>query len=240
MDIILIPGLWLDGSSWAAVVPALEQAGHHAHPLTLPGMGPADRDRGGVGLQDCVDAVVAVVDASPFPVMLVGHSAGCGIGHAVVDARPDKVAAAVYVAGFPTGTGRPVASGFAVVAGRIPLPEWSAFDDGDLAGLDADLRRDFRRRAIPSPGRLATDLQHLRDERRYTVPVTVVATEFTSDMLRGWMEQDLEAVRELAMIHDVVSRDLPTGHWPQFTRPDDLAALILDVAAGAAGGDSPA
>jgi len=21
--------------------------------------------------------------------------------------------------------------------------------------------------------------------------------------------------------------DLPTGHWPQFTRPDDLAAVIL-------------
>jgi hypothetical protein len=38
MDVILIPGFWLDGSSWDEVVPALEQAGHHAHPLTLPGM----------------------------------------------------------------------------------------------------------------------------------------------------------------------------------------------------------
>jgi hypothetical protein len=28
MDIILIPGFWLDGSSWDAVVPALEDAGH--------------------------------------------------------------------------------------------------------------------------------------------------------------------------------------------------------------------
>jgi hypothetical protein len=23
--------------------------------------------------------------------------------------------------------------------------------------------------------------------------------------------------------------DLPTGHWPQFTRPDDLARVILDA-----------
>ena len=38
MDIILISGLWLNASSWAAVVPILEQAGHRARPLTLPGM----------------------------------------------------------------------------------------------------------------------------------------------------------------------------------------------------------
>ncbi len=38
MDIILIPGFWLDGSSWDEVVPALEQAGHRTHALTLPGM----------------------------------------------------------------------------------------------------------------------------------------------------------------------------------------------------------
>ena len=28
MDIILIPGLWLNGDSWDAVVPTLEQAGN--------------------------------------------------------------------------------------------------------------------------------------------------------------------------------------------------------------------
>jgi hypothetical protein len=38
MDIILIPGLWLDGSSWDDVVPALRWAGHQTHALTLPGM----------------------------------------------------------------------------------------------------------------------------------------------------------------------------------------------------------
>jgi len=45
MDIIRIPGLWLDGSSWDDVGPALEQAGNRAEALTLPGMESKDADR---------------------------------------------------------------------------------------------------------------------------------------------------------------------------------------------------
>ena len=39
MDILLIAGLWLDGSAWDDVVPALDALGHRAVPLTLPGQG---------------------------------------------------------------------------------------------------------------------------------------------------------------------------------------------------------
>jgi hypothetical protein len=35
----MVPGVWLDGSSWEAVLPVLERAGLRAHPLTLPGIG---------------------------------------------------------------------------------------------------------------------------------------------------------------------------------------------------------
>ena len=46
MDIVLIAGLWLDGSAWDDVVPELEQLGHRGIPLTLPGQGDgADRRR---------------------------------------------------------------------------------------------------------------------------------------------------------------------------------------------------
>ena len=39
MDIVLLAGLWLDGSAWDAVVPELDRLGHRARPLTLPGQG---------------------------------------------------------------------------------------------------------------------------------------------------------------------------------------------------------
>jgi pimeloyl-ACP methyl ester carboxylesterase len=229
MDIILIPGLWLDGSSWEKVVPALEQAGHRTHPLTLPGMESKDTNRSEITLRDHVDAVVDAIDScgSDGQVVLVGHSAGCGIAHAAVDARPDRVARAVYVGGFPTGDGDAVADGYPAENGEVPLPDWSAFEEEELVDLDDEARATFRERAIPSPEHVTRDPQQLSDERRYDVPVTVICTEFTSQMLRDWVERGLAPVREFARIRDVEYVDLPTGHWPQFTRPEELARTIL-------------
>jgi len=234
LDVILIPGLWLDGSSWRHVVPVLEQAGHRVHPMTLPGMESRDADRSSIALRDHVDAVVAAIDGSssgsgPGEVVLVGHSAGAAIAYAAVDARPDRVARAIYVGGFPTGDGDPLVEGFEEVDGEVPFPDWSAFDEGDLADLDDDARAEFRARAIPSPAGVTRGPQRLTDERRYDVPVTVICTEFTSEMLRGWVEQGMAPVRELANLRDVEYVDLPTGHWPQFTRPGDLGQAILDA-----------
>src|SRR5712691_6716294 len=61
MNVILIPGFWLDGS-WDDVVPALEQAGHRPYALTLPGMESMNADRSEITLRDHVDAVVDLID----------------------------------------------------------------------------------------------------------------------------------------------------------------------------------
>jgi pimeloyl-ACP methyl ester carboxylesterase len=230
MDIILIPGFWLDASSWDEVVPALEQAGHRTQALTLPGMESKDADRSGITLRDHIDAVVEVIDSldpAGGKVVLVGHSGGGAVAHAAVDARPDRVARVVYVDSGPLGDGGVINDELPSEDGEIPLPDWAIFDDEDLVDLDDQLRAAFRERAIPTPIHVASDPQRLSDERRYDVPVTIIACEFPSEMLRKWMEQGHPYVRELAKIHDVEYVDLPTGHWPQFTRPEDLGQAIL-------------
>ena len=186
-------------------------------------------NRSEITLRDHVDAVVDAIDScgSDGQVVLVGHSAGCGIARAAVDARPDRVARAVYVSGFPTGDGDAVADGYPAENGEVPLPDWSAFEQEELVGLDDEARAAFRERAIPSPEHVTRDPQQLSDERRYAVPVTVICTEFTSQMLRDWVERGLAPVRGFARIRDVEYVDLPTGHWPQFTRPDDLGRALL-------------
>lgn len=233
MDIILVPGLWLNASCWDAVVPALEEAGHRARALTLPGMESREASRGGIGLRDHVDAVVAAVDDAPGPVLLVGHSAGSGIGHAAVDARPDRVARAVYIGGFPTPDGSPLLAGLPPAEnGEVAMPDWvEVGEQANVRDLDEEQLARLYAEAVPVPVGVVTDPVELRDPRRYDVPVTAVCPEYSVDDLRGWMQAGEEPLAELAGIRDVDYVDLPGGHWPQLTQPDRVAAVILDAAA---------
>jgi pimeloyl-ACP methyl ester carboxylesterase len=227
MDIILVPGFWLDASSWAEVTPALDAAGHRTHPLTLPGMESADADRSGIGLRDHIDAVVATIDSLAGKVVLVGHSGGGAIIHGALDARPERVARAIYVDSGPLGEGGVINDELPSDGDDVPLPPWELFEDADLTDLDEGLRKAFRARAIPQPKGVACDPLHLGDERRYDVPATVIACEFPSAMLREWIDGGHPFVAELARMKDVEYVDLPTGHWPQFTKPAELGRAIL-------------
>ncbi len=227
MDVILIPGFWLDGSSWDEVRPALDQAGHRVRALTLPGLESADADRAGIRLRDHVDAVVAAIDEAGGPVVLVGHSGGGAIAHAAADARPDRVARVVYVDAGPLGEGQAINDQLPVVGGEIPLPDWSVFGEEDLVDLEDELREAFRARAVPEPTAVAYDKQVLTDERRYDVPATIISSEFPSEQLRTWVAEKNPYVAELAAMRDVEYVDLPTGHWPQFTKPAELGQAIL-------------
>ena len=227
MDIILVPGFWLDASSWSEVTPPLAAAGHRVHPLTLPGLESVDAPRAGIGLRSHIDAVVAAVDAIDGPVVLVGHSGGGAIIHGAVDARPDRVARAVYVDSGPLGEGGVINDELPAEGDDVPLPPWDGFEDADLVDLDDGLRAAFRARAIPQPRGVAQDQQRLHDVRRYDVPATVIACEFPSSLLTEWIDASHPYVAELARINDVEFVDLPTGHWPQFTKPAELGAAIL-------------
>lgn len=229
MDIILVPGFWLDSSSWSKVTPPLVAAGHRVHPLTLPGLESADASRADIGLRDHIDAVVAAVDAIEGPVALVGHSGGGAIIHGVVDARPGRVSRAVYVDSGPLGEGDVINDELPFEDDEIPLPPWELFEEADLVDLNDELRAQLRARAVPEPRGVAYDQQHLSDERRYDVPITVIACEFPSSMLVKWIAGGNPYVAELARIRDVEYVDLPTGHWPQFTRPTELGEAIRDA-----------
>lgn len=229
MDIVLVPGLWLNASTWDGVVPLLEAAGHRAHPLTLPGMASKDDDRTGIALADHVAAVVAAIDACEEPVLLVGHSAGCGIAHCATDARPDRVVRQVHVGGFPSGEGEALLAGLPADHGEVPMPDWKEMgEEANVRDFTEEQLIRFYAEAIPVPERVVTDPVRLTDERRYAVPATEVCPEYTAADLREWVGGG--DVPELAKVHDVEYVDLGGGHWPQLTQPKSLARAVLDAA----------
>src|SRR5918998_6213250 len=97
MDILLIAGLWLDGSAWGQVVPELESLGHRPVPVTLPGQGDGNTS---ATFDDQAAAVAAAMDGCTAPVLVVGHSAACTLAWVAADAHPDDVARVVLIGGF--------------------------------------------------------------------------------------------------------------------------------------------
>jgi pimeloyl-ACP methyl ester carboxylesterase len=223
MDVILIPGFWLDASAWDEVVPAVAATGHTPRPITLPGLVPADPE---VGLRDQIDFVVKLVDAAAGPVVLVGHSGGGAVAHGVVDARPDRIAKVIYVDSGPLGHGGIINDEFEAVDGMVPLPPRDFFDDESVVDMTDEAWAAFAARAIAIPEKVAAEKQVLSDERRYDVPVTVITSEMTEAQLRDLIAKNHSYVAELAKIKNFEIVDLPTGHWPMLTKPAELAALV--------------
>lgn len=233
MHIILVPGLWLNASTWDAVTPLLERAGHRVTPVTLPGMESRQADRADVTAEDHVAAVVDAIDGAEAPVLLVGHSAGCGIAHAAVDRRPDRVARAVHVGGFPGSDGDALLTGLPVVDGEVAMPDWKAVgEEANVVDLSDEQLATLYADAVPVPERVVTDPVPLTEPRRREVPITLVCPEYTSDQLRQWIAEG--HLPEVDALDSVDYVDLPGGHWPQLSQPDALAAVLLAEAERAA------
>ncbi|MEO3802196.1 alpha/beta hydrolase [Nonomuraea sp. B1E8] len=226
MDIVLIGGLWLDGSAWDEVVPELRALGHRPVPVALPGQGDGSAS---ATLDDQVAAVLAAVDAAQGRPMVVGHSAACTLAWLAVDARPEQVAKVVLVGGFPAADGDRYADFFEVEDGVMPFPGWGPFEGPDSADLDEEARLRFSAAAVPVPEGVSRGVVRLTDERRWDVPVVLVCPEYTPAQAREWL--DAGDLPELARAKHVDLVDLDSGHWPMMTRPAELARLLAEAAA---------
>ncbi len=224
MDIVLIAGLWLDGSAWTDVVPSLEELGHHPVPLTLPGQGDGSTS---ATLDDQVAAVVAAVDSAPAKTVVVGHSAACTLAWLAADARPEKVAAVVLIGGFPSSDGESYADFFEPQGGAVAFPGWTPFDGPDSADLDEETKQRIASTAIPVPEKVTKGVVRLSDARRFEVPVLLVCPEFTPGQARELIEGG--EVPELARVRRLDLLDIDSGHWPMFSKPAELARLLASA-----------
>jgi pimeloyl-ACP methyl ester carboxylesterase len=225
MDILLIAGLWLDGSAWDSVAAQLQARGHRAVPLTLPGQGDGNTS---ATLADQSAAVVAAVDAAAGRPMVVGHSAACSLAWIAADARPAKISKVALIGGFPSPGGQAYFSAFPVRDGAMPFPGWAEFEGPDSADLDGAAKQGIASAAIPVPEGVTRGVIMLADERRYDVPVVLICPEFTPAQAREWIGQG--EVPELARSRHLSFLDIDSGHWPMISAPADLARLLSQAA----------
>ncbi len=225
--IVLVPGFWLGAWAWDEVAAALRADGHDVTAVTLPGLESVDADRYSITLADHVDAICEAVRAAGPPAVLAVHSGAGASGYAASDRIPEQIAAMVYVDSGPaTGALDPDFDG---VEKPLPSPE-ELEEEENLDGLTEEQLETFRRRAVPEPGAALREGAELSNDARLDVPSTVVCTGFTSEQIKAAVEEGYAWLGGLTELRDVTWVDLPTSHWPMWSRPRELAGIIGDVA----------
>lgn len=224
--IVLVPGFWLGAWAWDEVVELLRADGHDVTAITLPGQNARSEDRSAITFGDHVDAIVNAVKARGRPVVLAVHSASGFSGYAASDRVPELIAAMVYV---DTAPGKPPLD--PRLEGDKDLDWESVSKEENLEGLTPEHIATLRQRAVPVPGGVVRGTFGFTNERRRDIPSTIVATGYPSAEYQKGVEQGWSFLAGIPELRDLTWIDLPTSHWPMWSRPRDLAQIIGDIAA---------
>jgi pimeloyl-ACP methyl ester carboxylesterase len=227
-SIILVPGFWLGAWAWDEVADALRADGHDVTAITLPGLESLDADRSAITFEDHVEAIVEAVNAASVPVVLAVHSASGYSGYAASDRVPQRIAAMVYVDTAP-GIGAMDAE---FEGDEKPMVWKDIEEEENLDGLSEEQKEAFRQRAVPVPGGVLRGSVELTNDARREIPSTFIATGYTSEQYQTYAREHPEwsFLAGIPELHNASWVDLPTSHWPMWSRPQELAGIIGEVA----------
>ena len=115
---------------------------------------------------------------------------------------------------------------------EMPLPSREELAENEnLDGLSEEQLETFRQRAVPQPGGVLREGAALTNDARRDIPSTVICTGFPSEQVKAYAaEHNPPWLAGLAELRDLTYIDLPTSHWPMWSRPRELAVIIGDVA----------
>jgi pimeloyl-ACP methyl ester carboxylesterase len=244
---VLVGGAWLGGWAWQPVTRQLRERGHDVHPVTLTGLG----DRSHLAtpetdLDTYLDDVVNLVEFEDLhDIVLVGHSYAGHVVTGVSDRVPERIARLAYLDAGPSPDGaafmdlqspeaRALIERSIDQAGdgwRIPMPAWEDLEGvmgASLEGLGPDERARMGARAVAQPVRTWTQPLALRNPARDQLPKALISCSIPLAQVKELIAAGHPWFAELAGPRWSLL-ELPTGHWPMFSVPDPLAALLHEL-----------
>jgi pimeloyl-ACP methyl ester carboxylesterase len=241
----LVGGAWLGGWCWQPIARPLREEGHDAYPLTLTGLGErVHLARPEVDLETHITDVVNLIEFEDLgEVMLVGHSYAGLVVTGVADRVPEHISQLVLVDIGPPLDGVALIDMFEPEARRYV--EWQVEESGDgwrfpmppreelatfgsLEGLDEAQLDLMRSRAVDHPFATFTQPLRLENPAREEVAKVGILCSFSLEEVQEMISSGDPVFSELAS-PSWRFVELPTGHYPMFSRPDDLAAVLLDL-----------
>lgn len=229
--IILIAGHWLGAWAWDEVIPSLTSDSSKVIAMTLPGFDRHDIDRAHKSLDDQATAILETITGSEGAkenaVVLVAHSGANAPVSIVLDRHPELVQRIVWVDSGPVASGTIFMPDLQENVTELPLPGFEVLaQQANLDGLDSEALELFRVKAVPVPAPVLREPVVLSNEQRRQVPSIVVCCSLSSTRVREFAQAGHPMFAEVAYLEDYDFVDLPTGHWPMWSRPGDLAKII--------------
>jgi pimeloyl-ACP methyl ester carboxylesterase len=242
---VLVGGAWLGGWCWQPIARRLRDEGHDAYPATLTGLGERTHLASPeVDLETHISDVVNLIEFEDLrDVVLLGHSYAGLVVTGAADRVPERISELVYLDTAPLPDGGALIEKFPPEARqraerqveelgdgwRFPMPPFEELANmASLEGVDDDHLRLLRSRAVAQPFGTYTQPLRLTNPAREGLPKLGILCSFSLDQVRQMIASDNPLFRELAG-PEWRFAELPTGHWPMFSRPDDLAELLLDL-----------
>ncbi|WP_407444324.1 alpha/beta fold hydrolase [Rhodococcus sp. (in: high G+C Gram-positive bacteria)] len=237
---ILIAGHWLGAWAWDEVLEHLSADGRRTIPMTLPGLDEHDAERASRTLDDqatAIEQTMTRAEASEAqPVVIVAHSGANAPVSLVLDQHPELVRRVVWVDSGPVASGSVFAPDAPEDLDEFPLPPFDALgEQASLEGLSAEALERFRARAVPEPGPVVRGQVTLTNDARRAVPATLVCCSIPSAQIMELADAGHPMFAEVSKLDQVDFVDLPTGHWPMWSRPADLAHVLAAAATSPAG-----
>jgi pimeloyl-ACP methyl ester carboxylesterase len=245
---VLVGGGWLGGWCWQRVARQLREEGHDAYPVTLTGLGERVHLASlQVDLETHITDVVNLIEFEDLhDVVLLGHSYAGIVVTGVGDRVPDRISQLVYldtgilpdgtaiIDTFPAEVRRHIERQVDELGDgwRFPMPpkeELATF--GSLEGLDDARLELLRSRAVDQPFATFTQPLRLKNPAREALPKVGILCSFSLEQVQAIIASGNPVFREMASSKWRFI-EIPTGHYPMFSRPDDLAAVLHDLSSG--------
>lgn len=233
---VLVHAAWLGGWQWENVKKELQENGHTVLTPDLPGHGSDKTAPGDITMNDYIETLSALLNKQNKPIILVGHSFNGITVSQVAELHPDKVKSLVYLTAFLLPNGGSFLSAVQGVKKSTAVDNFAFSEDKSYAFVNEEEIQNAFAHDIPK--------EAFNKAKPFIVPEPAAplsyALKITESAFGNIPKYYIECTEDRAIPIDIQramyqgkvkkSYSLKSSHTPNFSQPDKLATILLEIA----------